>query len=149
MRVRVIGGRDNLSGDIAGLLLEAEQKTVGNTGLNLVIAFNYGGRDEIVRAARAIAGEVAAGRLAAADVTADLMASRLDTAGMPDPDLIIRTSGEQRLSNFLLWQAAYAEFVFVPDYWPDFNGAAFDRAIDEYLGRERRFGGLPQKSEAR
>ncbi len=149
VRVRVIGGRDNLSGDIAGLLIEAEEKTVGNTGLNLVIAFNYGGRDEIVRAARAVAGDVAAGRLRAEEVTADLVAARLDTAGMPDPDLIIRTSGEQRLSNFLLWQAAYAEFVFVPDYWPDFDGAAFDRAIGEYLGRERRFGGLPQKSEAR
>lgn len=149
VRVRVIGGRDNLSGDIAELLLEAEEKTAANTGLNLVIAFNYGSRDEIARATRAIAGEVAAGRLSADQITPDLVAARLDTAGMPDPDLIIRTSGEQRLSNFLLWQAAYAEFVFVPDYWPDFDGAAFDRAITEYLGRERRFGGLPQKGEAR
>ncbi|PIO99675.1 isoprenyl transferase [Pleomorphomonas carboxyditropha] len=148
VRVRVIGGRDNLSGDIAALLIEAEQKTAGNTGLNLVIAFNYGSRDEIARATRAIAGEVAAGRLGAEEITVDLVATRLDTAGMPDPDLIIRTSGEQRLSNFLLWQSAYAEFVFVPDYWPDFDGAAFDRAIAEYLGRERRFGGLPQKGEA-
>ncbi|WP_370678302.1 isoprenyl transferase [Pleomorphomonas sp. PLEO] len=147
VRVRVIGGRDNLSGDIAGLLIEAEEKTVGNTGLNLVIAFNYGSRDEIARATRTIAVEVASGRLRGEDVTADLIAAKLDTAGMPDPDLIIRTSGEQRLSNFLLWQAAYAEFVFVPDYWPDFDGAAFDRAIDEYLARERRFGGLPQKGE--
>ncbi len=148
VRVRVIGGRENLSGDIAALLIEAEEKTVGNTGLNLVIAFNYGSRDEIARATRTIAAEVAAGRLGADEVTADLIATKLDTAGMPDPDLIIRTSGEQRLSNFLLWQAAYAEFVFVPDYWPDFDGAAFDRAIDEYLGRERRFGGLPQKGKA-
>jgi len=147
VRVRVIGGRDNLSGDIAALLIEAEEKTAGNTGLNLVIAFNYGSRDEIARATRAIAGEVAAGRLGAEEITVDLLATRLDTAGMPDPDLIIRTSGEQRLSNFLLWQSAYAEFVFVPDYWPDFDGAAFDRAIAEYLGRERRFGGLPQKGE--
>lgn len=149
VRVRVIGGRDNLSGDIASLLIEAEEKTVGNTGLNLVIAFNYGSRDEIARATKAIAREVAAGRIGADEITADLIAARLDTAGTPDPDLIIRTSGEQRLSNFLLWQAAYAEFVFVPDYWPDFDGAAFDRAIAEYLGRERRFGGLPQKGEAR
>jgi undecaprenyl diphosphate synthase len=149
VRVRVIGGRDNLSGDIAALLIEAEEKTVGNTGLNLVIAFNYGSRDEIARATKAIAREVAAGRLGADEITADLIAARLDTAGMPDPDLIIRTSGEQRLSNFLLWQAAYAEFVFVPDYWPDFDGVAFDRAIAEYLGRERRFGGLPKKDEAR
>ena len=149
VRVRVIGGRDNLSGDIAALLIEAEEKTAGNTGLNLVIAFNYGSRDEIARATKAIAREVAAGRLGADEITVDLVAARLDTAGMPDPDLIIRTSGEQRLSNFLLWQAAYAEFVFVPDYWPDFDGAAFDRAIAEYLGRERRFGGLPQKDETR
>ncbi len=149
VRVRVIGGRDSLSGDIAALLIEAEQKTAGNTGLNLVIAFNYGARDEIARAARAIAVEVASGGLRADEVTPELVAARLDTAGMPDPDLIIRTSGEQRLSNFLLWQAAYAEFVFVPDYWPDFDGAAFDRAISEYLGRDRRFGGLSQKAEAR
>lgn len=149
VRVRVIGGRDSLSGDIAALLIEAEQKTASNTGLNLVIAFNYGARDEIARAARAIAVEVASGGLRADEVTPELVAARLDTAGMPDPDLIIRTSGEQRLSNFLLWQAAYAEFVFVPDYWPDFDGAAFDRAISEYLGRDRRFGGLSQKAEAR
>ena len=149
VRVRVIGGRDGLSGDIAALLIEAEEKTAGNTGLNLVIAFNYGARDEIARAARAIAVEVASGGLRADEVTPELVAARLDTAGMPDPDLIIRTSGEQRLSNFLLWQAAYAEFVFVPDYWPDFDGAAFDRAISEYLGRDRRFGGLSQKAEAR
>lgn len=148
VRVRVIGGRDNLTGDIASLLLEAEEKTAGNDGLNLVIAFNYGSRDEIARAARLIASEVSSGQLKAEEVTPELITSRLDTAGMPDPDLIVRTSGEQRLSNFLLWQAAYAEFVFVPDYWPDFDGAAFDRAIDEYLGRERRFGGLPQKGEA-
>ncbi len=148
VRVRIIGGRDNLSGDIAELLIEAEEKTAGNTGLNLVIAFNYGGRDEIARATRAIAAEVADGRLGLEEVTQELITARLDTAGMPDPDLIIRTSGEQRLSNFLLWQAAYAEFVFVPDYWPDFDGAAFDKAIDEYLGRDRRFGGLSQKDEA-
>ncbi|MCM5559024.1 isoprenyl transferase [Pleomorphomonas sp. JP5] len=149
VRVRVIGGRDNLSGDIAALLVEAEEKTAGNTGLNLVIAFNYGSRDEIARATRTLAREVAAGRLGADEITADIIAAKLDTAGMPDPDLIIRTSGEQRLSNFLLWQAAYAEFVFVPDYWPDFDGVAFDRAIAEYLGRDRRFGGLSQKDEVR
>jgi undecaprenyl diphosphate synthase len=148
VRVRVIGGRENLSGDIASLLLEAEEKTVGNTGLNLVIAFNYGGRDEIVRASRALAEDIAAGRIAAADVGPDALSARLDTSGMPDPDLIIRTSGEQRLSNFLLWQAAYAEFVFMPDFWPDFDGAALDRAIAEYMGRERRFGGLSAREKA-
>jgi len=148
VRVRVIGGRDNLAGDIASLLLEAEEKTVGNTGLNLVIAFNYGGRDEIARAARALARDVAAGRLDAAEIGPEVLAARLDTAGMPDPDLIIRTSGEQRLSNFLLWQAAYAEFVFVPEFWPDFDGAVLDRAIAEFMGRERRFGGLPMGEKA-
>lgn len=147
VRVHVIGGRDNLTSDIAELLIEAEERTADNTGLNLVIAFNYGSRDEIVRAARALARDVAAGRLAADEVTAELVASRLDTADMPDPDLIIRSSGEQRLSNFLLWQAAYAEFVFVPDYWPDFDGAVFDRAIAEYMGRERRFGRLPAEEQ--
>ncbi len=142
VKVVVIGERGNLAADIAGLLDEAETKTRGNTGLTLVIAFNYGARDEIARAVRRIAAEVAAGRLSADAVTPAAIGARLDTAGIPDPDLIIRTSGEQRLSNFLLWQAAYSEFVFVPTYWPDFSADEFDRAIDTYLGRERRFGGL-------
>jgi undecaprenyl diphosphate synthase len=144
--VRVIGERDDLAPDIRGLLEEAEQLTKDNDRLTLVIAFNYGARQEIARAARRLAAEVAAGRVAVAEVTAERLASYLDAADLPDPDLIIRTSGEQRLSNFLLWQAAYSELVFVPVYWPDFDRAALERAIIEFRGRERRFGGLVAKT---
>jgi undecaprenyl diphosphate synthase len=140
VRVRVIGERAELSADIAALLREAEQVTEDNTGLTLVVAFNYGARQEIAAAARALAEAVAAGRLAPDEIDADAISARLDTADIPDPDLIIRTSGEQRLSNFLLWQAAYAEFVFLPIYWPDFDKAAFEAAIAEYAHRDRRFG---------
>jgi undecaprenyl diphosphate synthase len=140
VRVRVIGARDGLAPDIAELLREAEQVTKGNTGLTLVVAFNYGARQEIAAAARALAEMVAAGRLAPEEIDADAIARRLDTADIPDPDLIIRTSGEQRLSNFLLWQAAYAEFVFLPILWPDFDKAALQAAIAEYAHRDRRFG---------
>jgi undecaprenyl diphosphate synthase len=142
VRVRVIGDRLTLQTDIRGLLEEAEAKTAGNHALNLVIAFNYGGRDEIVRAARHLVEKAKAGTLEADGVTAETLAAELDTAGMPDPDLVVRTSGEQRLSNFLLWQAAYAELVFVPCYWPDFTKADLVAAIDVFTGRERRFGGV-------
>jgi undecaprenyl diphosphate synthase len=145
VRVRFIGGRQSLKPDIRAILEEAETLTARNQGLNLVLAFNYGGRDEIARAVRSIAADVAAGRLDADAVDEALLADRLDTSGIPDPDLIIRTSGELRLSNFLLWQAAYAEFVFLPEFWPDFDGAVFDRAVAEYQGRERRFGGVKEK----
>jgi undecaprenyl diphosphate synthase len=146
VRVKVVGERADLEPEIRRLLEEAEELTKSNTGLLLVVAFNYGARDEIVRAARQIAGDVAAGRLQPADIDIDLFAGRLDTAGVPDPDLIIRTSGEQRLSNFLLWQAAYSELVFVPVYWPDFDRAALESAIAEYQRRERRFGGLAART---
>jgi undecaprenyl diphosphate synthase len=142
VRVRVIGERSDLDPDIRRLLEEAEELTRGNNRQVLVVAFNYGARQEIARAARRVADEVAAGRMAPSEVTADLFPRFLDTAGLPDPDLIIRTSGEQRLSNFLLWQAAYSELVFVPAYWPDFDRAALEGAIAEYCRRERRFGGL-------
>ena len=142
VRVVVIGEREELSGDIRSLLEEAEELTRTNTGLTVVVAFNYGARQEIARAARALAIEVREGRLEPDAITADLLGARLDTAALPDPDLIIRTSGEQRLSNFLLWQAAYSELVFLPTYWPDFDRAALEAAIDEYHRRERRFGGL-------
>jgi undecaprenyl diphosphate synthase len=142
VRVRVIGARDDLTAEIADLLREAEQVTRANTGLTLVVAFNYGSRQEIAAAARALAEEVAAGRLKPEDIDADALAAQLDTADLPDPDLIIRTSGEQRLSNFLLWQAAYAEFVFLPTLWPDFDRAALQTALEEYAHRERRFGGV-------
>jgi undecaprenyl diphosphate synthase len=146
VHVRVIGDRDDLAPDIRSLLEEAEDLTKDNDKLTLVVAFNYGARQEIARAAQRLAAEVAAGRVAVADVTADRLASYLDAPDLPDPDLIIRTSGEQRLSNFLLWQAAYSELVFVPVYWPDFDRAALEQAIVEFRGRERRFGGLVAKT---
>ena len=142
VRVRVIGERDGLALDIRRLLEEAEDLTRHNTGLILVVAFNYGARQEIARAMRGIAEDVAQGRLTPDGVTAELVASRLDAPDLPDPDVIIRTSGEQRLSNFLLWQAAYSELVFVPIYWPEFDRAALENALAEYRRRERRFGGL-------
>ena len=146
VRVRIIGDRAGLSADIEGLLAEAESITRHNTGLTLVVAFNYGGRDEIVRAARRLAVEVAAGRLAPEAIDAARLAGGLDTLGIPDPDLVIRTSGEQRISNFLTWQSAYSEFVFVPELWPDFDHAVFLRALGEYGRRDRRFGGLSAKA---
>jgi undecaprenyl diphosphate synthase len=142
VRVRVIGERRNLEPEIGRLLEEAEELTRNNDGLLLVVAFNYGGRQEIARAAERIASLVAAGAMQPGDVTADVVMSHLDAPDLPDPDLVIRTSGEQRLSNFLLWQSAYSELVFVPAYWPDFDRAALDNAIAEYRRRERRFGGL-------
>ncbi len=142
VRVRVIGEREGLAPDIRRLLEEAEELTSGNDGLTVVVAFNYGARQEIARAAQRVAAEVAAGRMPLEAVTAETLGGYLDAADLPDPDLIIRTSGEQRLSNFLLWQAAYSELVFVPAYWPDFDRATLEGAIAEYRRRERRFGGL-------
>ena len=142
VRVRVIGEREDLDPDIRRLLEEAEELTRANERLTLVVAFNYGARQEIARAASRVAAEVAAGQLTTQAVTAELLGRYLDAPDLPDPDLIIRTSGEQRLSNFLLWQAAYSELVFVPIYWPDFDRAALEGAIVEYRRRERRFGGL-------
>jgi undecaprenyl diphosphate synthase len=142
VRVRVIGERDGLEADIGRLLAEAEELTKNNDGLTLVVAFNYGARQEIVRAARSIAAAVKQGGLNVADIDMDTLSRFLDAPDIPEPDLIIRTSGEQRLSNFLLWQAAYSELIFVPTYWPDFDRAALEAAIREYQQRERRFGGL-------
>jgi undecaprenyl diphosphate synthase len=142
VRVRIIGERGDLDPDIRRLLEEAEELTKNNIGLTLVVAFNYGARQEIARAAARLAGLVRDGLLDPSAITADLLGQNLDAPELPDPDLIIRTSGEQRLSNFLLWQAAYSELVFVPTYWPDFDRAALEGAIAEYHRRERRFGGL-------
>jgi len=142
VKVRVIGERNDLDPEILRLLEEAEQLTKDNDGLTLVVAFNYGARQEIARAAARIAADVKAGTVDPSAVTAELIGQNLDAPDLPDPDLIIRTSGEQRLSNFLLWQAAYSELVFVPTYWPDFDRAALEGAIAEYHRRERRFGGL-------
>jgi undecaprenyl diphosphate synthase len=142
VKVRVIGERADLEPDILDLLDEAEQLTKQNRRLTLVVAFNYGARQEIARAAARIAAKVKAGAVDPSEVTADLIGQHLDAPDLPDPDLVIRTSGEQRLSNFLLWQAAYSELVFMPTYWPDFDRAALEGAIAEYHRRERRFGGL-------
>ncbi|MGJ0532128.1 polyprenyl diphosphate synthase [Methylocystis sp.] len=140
VRLRIIGERADLAPDIIELLEEAERLTQANSGLTLVIAFNYNARQEIARAVRALGELVAQGRLSMQDIDAGTIATHLDTAGIPDPDLIIRTSGRQRLSNFLLWQAAYSEFVFLPILCPEFGKAAFVAAIAEYAGRDRRFG---------
>lgn len=145
VRVRVIGERENLPRDVRGLLEEAETLTVGNDRNILVIAFNYGARDEMARAMRRIAVKLGTGELTADLISPDLVDQHLDTAGIPDPDLIIRTSGELRLSNFLLWQAAYSEFAFLPCLWPDFDRAAFMAAVQDFAMRDRRFGGLSRE----
>jgi len=146
VRVRIIGERLGLDPDIERLLVEAEELTKNNTGLTLVVAFNYGARQEIARAAKRIAEKILAGQIAPADITAERFNGFLDAPDVPDPDLIVRTSGEQRLSNFLLWQSAYSELVFVPTYWPDFDRATLEAVIVEYQQRERRFGGLVAKT---
>jgi undecaprenyl diphosphate synthase len=146
VKIRVIGTREGLDTDFLRMIDDAVELTKENTGLNLTIAFNYGARDEIARAARRIAEDVAKGSIAASDVTPQRFSAYLDTAGLPDPDLLIRTSGELRLSNFLLWQLAYSEFVFVDVYWPDFSRALLEAAIAEYQRRNRRFGGTSARS---
>jgi undecaprenyl diphosphate synthase len=148
VKIRVIGARSGLEGDILRMLDDAVELTKDNTALNLTIAFNYGARDEIARAAQKIAEDAKKGLIDPSDVTPERFASYLDTAGLPDPDLLIRTSGELRLSNFLLWQLAYAEFVFVDVYWPDFSKEVFEAAIAEYQRRNRRFGGTSARSTA-
>ena len=148
IRIRVIGTRAGIERDLLRLIDDAVELTKNNTGLNLTIAFNYGARDEIARAARKLAEDVQSGAVAASDVTLEGFAAYLDTADLPDPDLLIRTSGEQRLSNFLLWQLAYSEFVFVDVYWPDFSREVFEAAIAEYQRRSRRFGGTSVRSTA-
>lgn len=142
IRIHVIGEEKNLPTDVLALLKDARELTKENTGLQLVVALNYGGRQEIAYAAQQMATAVAAGTLKAEDITPELFAGYLLTKGIPDPDLIIRTSGEQRLSNFLLWQLAYAEFIFSPVLWPDFSEAHLDQALDDFANRERRYGGL-------
>ncbi|MFN0023262.1 MAG: isoprenyl transferase [Parvularculaceae bacterium] len=142
VKVTIIGDKKNLDTEIKLLVGRAEKETAANSAFFLQIAFNYGGRDEIVRAARKIAADAVAGRLKADAIDERAFAQALDTAAFPDPDLVIRTSGEKRISNFLLWQAAYAEYVFLDIHWPDFDALQFTNAIAEYQARERRFGGL-------
>ena len=148
VKIRVIGTRSGLDPDLLRMIDEAVELTKDNTALDLTIAFNYGSRDEIARAARRIAEDIVGGSLAASEITEERFGSYLDTAAIPDPDLLIRTSGEQRLSNFLLWQLAYAEFVFVDVYWPDFSREQLEAAIAEYQRRNRRFGGTSARSTA-
>ncbi|HKR19017.1 MAG TPA: isoprenyl transferase [Stellaceae bacterium] len=140
VRLRIIGERAKLPNDIVGMIDNAETLTAGNDRLNLSIALSYGGRAEIALAARRLAEDVAAGRLAPGAVDEDTFAARLLTVGIPDPDLLIRTSGEQRISNFLLWQTAYAELVFTPTLWPDFAKGDLEKAVRDFHGRDRRYG---------
>jgi undecaprenyl diphosphate synthase len=146
VRIRVIGEREGVDPELLALIDEAVDVTTENTALDLVIAFNYGSRAEIARAARRLAERVAAGEISPDDVTPEALGAELDTQGVPDPDLLIRTSGELRLSNFLLWQAAYTEFVFLDAFWPDFGRDLLAQAIKEYCARQRRFGGISAKS---
>jgi undecaprenyl diphosphate synthase len=146
VRVSVIGSRTGLAADILMLLDEAEEITRRNTGLRLVVAFNYGGRQEIAQAVRRIARLVRAGELDPDAIDVATVGAALDTHGIPDPDLVIRTSGEMRVSNFLPWQTTYSELVFVPDLWPDFDDRTFRAALDEFGHRDRRFGGRSAKA---
>jgi undecaprenyl diphosphate synthase len=141
VRLRVIGERALLSKDITKLIEDAEAMTSGNRRLDLIVALSYGGRAEIVKAARRVAADVAAGRMTLDAIDEDAVAARLETVDIPDPDILVRTSGEQRISNFLLWQMAYTEFVFLDTLWPDFSEKDFVQVISEFQRRERRFGG--------
>lgn len=140
VRLRIIGDRNRLAPDIVQLIEGAESHTGDNAGLTVMVALSYGARQEIVDAARRLAAEAAAGALDPATIDETAFAGRLYAPDIPDPDLIIRTSGEKRISNFLLWQAAYAEFLFVDTLWPDFQKSDLEAALDEYHRRERRFG---------
>lgn len=138
--LRIIGDRSRLDSDIVRLIAEAEQQTRGNSRITVTVALSYGARAEITEAARSLAQEVANGRLAPDDITEEMVEQRLFTSDLPDPDLLIRTSGEQRLSNFLLWQLSYTELLFVETLWPDFSQDCFIEAIDAFRNRDRRYG---------
>lgn len=144
MKIRVIGDIQPLDDDIKNRISELESATVNSGGLNFTIALNYGSRDELIRAARKMARDCADGKLEADDIDESVFESYLDTHGIPDPDLMIRTSGEQRLSNYLLWQLAYSEFYFTDVPWPDFTKEELVKAIEEYNHRHRRFGGVEE-----
>ena len=142
VRCRVIGDKTALSPDIQEAIAELEKATAGNTGLTFSIAINYGGRDEITRAVRKVADKVKSGELDPSDISEETINSNLDTNYLPDPDLLIRTCNEQRISNFLLWQCAYTEFYFAQVAWPDFDKEQLQMAVDAYASRNRKFGGL-------
>ncbi len=142
VRCRVIGERSKLSDDIQAAIKELEDATAVNTGLQFTIAINYGSRDEITRAVRKIAARCKDGEFNPEDITEEMISSELDTADLPDPDLMIRTCGEQRISNYLLWQCAYTEFYYTDVCWPDFDENQLRMAVESYAGRTRKFGGL-------
>ena len=144
-RVRIIGNRCRVDEDIHKMIEDAERRTLGNNGINLTFAFDYGGQEEIAAAARELARAAAEGRLDPETITPELLSSRLFTSALPEPDLVIRTSGERRLSNFLLWQSAYAELLFIDTLWPDFGPQEFRDALDKFTKRERRFGALSEE----
>jgi len=148
VRTRIIGHRGRVAPDIQQMIEESEKRTLNNTGMNLTFAFDYGGQEEIVAAARELARAAADGRLDPETITPELFATRLFTSALPAPDLVIRTSGEHRLSNFLLWQSAYAELLFLDILWPDFDRAALEGALAQFEGRERRFGALDSEAVA-
>lgn len=148
VRTRIIGHRGRVAPDIQQMIEESEKRTLNNTGMNLTFAFDYGGQEEIAAAARELARAAAEGRLDPETITPELFATRLFTSALPAPDLVIRTSGEHRLSNFLLWQSAYAELLFLDILWPDFDRAALEGALAQFEGRERRFGALDSEAVA-
>jgi len=142
MAVKVIGDISRLESDLQDTIRELEEATAANTGLHFQVALNYGSRDEMIRAMRAMGKDLQEGKIQLDQVSEETYASYLDTKGIPDPDLMIRTSGEERLSNFMLWQLAYTEFYFTDVLWPDFDKAELQKAIDYYNGRDRRYGGV-------
>ena len=144
VRIRIIGNRSRVARDIHAMIEDAERTTIGNKGLNLTFAFDYGGQEEIANAARELARAAKEGRLDPETINPELFATRLFTSALPEPDLIIRTSGEHRLSNFLLWQSAYAELMFVDTLWPDFTAEKLGEALDRFAQRERRFGAVSE-----
>ena len=145
MKVRVIGDKTRLDEDIQIRIAELEEASKNNDGLNFTIAINYGSRDEITRGMRRMAQDIKDGKLDPSDITESSIEGYLDTAGIPDPDLLIRTSGELRLSNFLLWQLAYTEFYFTETPWPDFTKEELEKAIEKYNSRDRRYGGVKEE----
>ena len=147
MKVRVIGDKTGLDDDIRSRIQELEEATKNNGGLNFQIALNYGSRDEITRAVRRISADCAEGKLNPEEISEEVISGYLDTHGIPDPDLLIRTSGELRLSNYLLWQLAYTEFYFTDVPWPDFSKAELEKAIEQYNRRDRRYGGVKEEQK--
>ena len=145
IRMSIIGDRTVLNESLRDTIAELEETTAGNTDIDVIIALNYGSRDELVRAARSVSEDVASGKLSSEDITEELISERLDTHMLPDPELLIRTGGEQRLSNYLLWQLAYAEFYFTDVTWPDFDKKELIKAVDYFNHVDRRFGGLKEE----